>query len=355
MTREPILFRVEGTRTEGWEALSRCLVLSAAMQRRRRPCHFLSHLEPMTLAAQVKRGDNSWIGADHPVGSPEDFEQVAKEVRRLRPIAVIVDSPHCTPEYLAELTALGPLVACMDQAAEYRFPSQLVIHPALNKAARDYEVCPGAQVLAGPRYALLRPGIRRVRLVRGQEPQLPLRIVVGFGDDPHNWTKRIVELLLKVPEAERIDILARAVHPKYPEWARLAEEHKGRVSLSSETADQAKRISRCHFAICEGNNWAMEMACVGVPLLTIVQEEVYWQTAQRLEEEGAANLLGWHDAVNDKTVRMAVENLISDQAERRQMARRGRAFLDGRGPDRLVNALEIMVYPFRRQEAREAA
>jgi UDP-2,4-diacetamido-2,4,6-trideoxy-beta-L-altropyranose hydrolase len=355
MTREPILFRVDGTRAAGWEALARCLVLAAAMQRRRRPCHFLSRLEPMTLAGQVKRGDNSWIPADHPVGSHDDFEQLAREVRRARPIAIIVDSPHCTPEYLAELTTLGPLVVSMDQEAQFRFPSQLVIHPALNNSAQDYEVCPGAQVLAGPRYALLRPGIRRVRLVRGQEPQPPLRIVVGFGDDPKNWTKRIVELLLKMPQAQRIDILARAVHPKYPEWAKLAEEHKGRVSLSCETVDQAKRISRCHFAFAEGNHWAMEMACVGVPLLLIVQDEVYWKTAQRLEEEGAANLLGWHEAVNDKTIRMAAENLMNDQAERRQMARCGRAFLDGRGPDRLVSALEIMTYPLRRQEAREAA
>lgn len=354
MTREPILFRVDGTRTTGWEALSRCGVFAAAMQRRRRNCHFLSHLEPSILAGQVKRGDNSWIPADHELGSHDDLEQMAREIRRLRPIAVVVDSPHSSPEYLAELTAMGPMVVSLDEAAEYRFPSQLVVHPGLAKSSADYDVCPGAQVLAGPRYAIIRPGVRRVRLVRGQEPQPPLRAVVGFGDDPHNWTARIVRLLLKLPELSRVDILARAVHPNFPEWAELAEEHKARVSISVETSDQAKRISRCHLAVGEANSWALEMACVGVPLVAIVQDQTYWRTAQRLEEEGAATFLGWHEDVDDKTVRMAVENLMSDQGERRQMARCGRNLLDGRGPDRLVNAFEIMAYPMRR-ELREVA
>lgn len=309
----------------------------------------------MTLAAQVKRGDNSWIPAEDELGSANDLEQTAREVRRVRPIAIVVDSPLATPEYLAELTTLGPLVVSIDLAADFRLPSQLVIHPSIHKSVADYDVCPGAQVLAGPRYTLLRPGIRRVRLVRGQEPQLPIRVVVGFGDDPKNLTKRVTQLLLKMNDVSRIDILARPMHAKFPEWAALAEEHKGRVTLSTETAEQAKRISRCHFALCEGNSWALEMACVGVPLLCIVQDETYWATAQHLEEQGAATLLGWHEATTDKTIRLAVENLINDQGERRQMARCGRAFLDGRGPDRLVNALEIMVYPLRRQELREAA
>src|SRR5438105_268393 len=101
MTREPVLFRVDGTRAAGWEALHRCVAFAYALQRRRRPCHFLSQLDPAPLAAVVRRGGNEWLDADAPAGAPEDLEELTQEVRRIRPAAIIVDSLNCGPDYLA--------------------------------------------------------------------------------------------------------------------------------------------------------------------------------------------------------------------------------------------------------------
>src|SRR5262249_60572839 len=93
MIRAPILFRVDAAPRLGWEHLSRCLTLAAAIQRRRRPAYFLSQLDPGSLALTIKRGGNDWLDADHPAGTPEDLEEVVQEVRRLRPAAVVVDAP----------------------------------------------------------------------------------------------------------------------------------------------------------------------------------------------------------------------------------------------------------------------
>ena len=92
---------------------------------------------------------------------------------------------------------------------------------------------------------------------------------------------------------------------------------------------------------------SLELACVGVPQLLIVQNEAHWPTAQRLEEEGAATCLGWHENVSPATVRQAVNDLLSDPHERQGMARCGRQLIDGRGPDRLVTALEVLLHPSR--------
>jgi spore coat polysaccharide biosynthesis predicted glycosyltransferase SpsG len=356
MTREPVFFRVDGTRTGGWESLSRCLSLAYALQRRRRPCHFLSQLEPATvLAPAVRRGGNEWLDADAPAGSPEDLEEITQEIRRIRPAAVVIDAPGCGPDYLAELITLGPLVVSMDTAAAFRFPSHLVINPTLGLQVSDYEVCPGTQILMGKRYPLVRPEIRRVRPARAQEPPEPHRVLVGFGDDPNDQTSRVVQLLLEMSKVRHIDILARLCHPELPAWRALAEAHKERVTLSTETTEFAARISRCHLAICDGNSWSLELACVGVPMILMVQNDVCWQTAQRLEEEGAATCLGWYNQTADAAIRQAVQNLLSDPLERRGMARCGRAFIDGRGPDRLVTALEVMLHPSRQIDLSEAA
>jgi spore coat polysaccharide biosynthesis predicted glycosyltransferase SpsG len=355
MTREPVLFRVDGTRATGWESLARCISFAYALQRRRRPCHFLSQLEPQIIAGTLKRGGNDWLDADAPAGSHEDLEEITQEIRRIRPAAVVVDSPNIGPDYLAEILALGPLVVSMDSSASYRFPSQLVINPTLNTAIADYEVCPGTQVLNGQRYAIVRPEVRRVRPVRAQEPPEPYRCILALADDPNNWTTRLARVLLEQPKLGKIEILARPYHPLLPEWQALADEHKGKIHVALEPAEVSVRVSRSHFAICEGNAWALEFACVGMPALVIVQNESYWPTAQRLEEEGAATCLGWHEAINDTTVRQAVENLIEDPGERRLMARCGRSLIDGRGPDRIITALEVMLHPSRQIDLSEAA
>ncbi len=77
----------------------------------------------------------------------------------------------------------------------------------------------------------------------------------------------------------------------------------------------------------------------------VVQSELHWPTAQRLEDEGAAICLGRRENVTPAAIRQAVQNLLMDPVERQAMARCGRQLIDGRGPDRLVTALEVMLHP----------
>src|SRR3974390_3115340 len=131
MNRAPILFRVDAGPRAGYESLARCSIYAAALQRRRRPTYFLSQLEPASLALQIKRVGNEWLEADAPVGSDEDLAETIQEIRRLRPAAVIVDSPGAGTEYLQQIQSTGVLVVSMDHAATIRFPSEVLINPLL--------------------------------------------------------------------------------------------------------------------------------------------------------------------------------------------------------------------------------
>ena len=82
-TRGPILFRCDGTPERGWEPFYQCLSLAAALQRRRRGTHFLSYLDPLSLATVVNRGNNDWIPAEQQVGGPGDLEATAHTIAQL--------------------------------------------------------------------------------------------------------------------------------------------------------------------------------------------------------------------------------------------------------------------------------
>ncbi len=356
MNRDPILFRVDGTTRGGWERLARCLTLAAALQRRRRPTYFLSQLEPASMALAIKRAGNDWLEADSLAGSREDLTETVQEIRRLRPAAVVVDAPEVGEDYLATLHAIGILVVSLDHLASIRFPSRLVINPLLGPGRDAYTFLPGTQLLLGARYALVRSEIRRVRPLRAQEPPQPFRALVALGDDdPNLQTVELARRLLNIPKLERVDMIVRPQHPRLPSLQELASAASERLTVATEPADVTGRISRCHFALSGGGGWSLELACVGVPQLLIVQSEGHWPTAQRLEEEGAATCLGWYESVSAQTIRMAIQNLLGDPLERQAMARCGRQLIDGRGPDRLVTALEVLLHPSRSVALSQAA
>jgi spore coat polysaccharide biosynthesis predicted glycosyltransferase SpsG len=368
MNRDPILLRVDASAQKGYERLVRCSVLAAAIQRRRRPCHFLSQLEPNSLAMGIKRAGNDWVAMTHPAGSPEDLAQVMQEVRRLRPAAVVVDDADVGQEYLDELARAGVLLVSLDHLGTVKLPSHLVINPLLGPSREGFEFADHTQLLLGRRYTLVRPEIRRNRAVRSQEPP-PLavpngkvgsgtfRVLLGLGeDDPNGQTMELTKLLLNTPKIGRVDVVVRREHPDLDALQSLAEANPDRLEVALEPAEIAARVTRCHFALTAGGGWSLELACVGVPQLLIVQTEAHWPNAQRLEEEGCASCLGWHENVSAQTVRLAIQNLLIDPLERQAMARCGRKLIDGRGPDRLVNALEILLSPARQAETvREAA
>jgi spore coat polysaccharide biosynthesis predicted glycosyltransferase SpsG len=324
----------------------RCLVFAAALQRRRRPAFFLSQLEPSTLAASVKRGGNEWIPATHPAGKPEDLEELLREVERINPQAVVVDSPDAGEDYLRSLRETGVAVVSLDSLAATAFSSHLVVNPLLGPGRESYEFRRGTQLLLGARYALVRPEIRRQRPIRAQEPAQPFRALVALGDDDlHHHAGEMAKFLLNCPRVGRVDVVVRSYHPDLEALKALSESNVERMEVVSEPAEVPLRVSRSHFAVTAGNNWSLELACVGVPQLIEVQSEAHWPTAQLLEEAGAASCLGWHATVSAATIRQAVSTLLSDPLERLAMARAGRRLIDGRGPDRLVTALELILQP----------
>lgn len=365
MNRDPILIRVDATNRGGYERFARCLTLAAALQRRRRPTYFLSQLDPAVLAFQIKRGGNDWIAADHPAGSAEDQSQVLQQVAKLQPAAVIVDEADASRDYLSRINAAASLLVSIDHTANIRFPSRLIVNPLLSPNREGYEFASGTQLLLNERYALVRPEIRRLRPGRSQEPAPippvngkpvpnPFRSLVALGeDDPHRRTMEYAKLMLAAPRVGKVDIIVRREHPELEAMQALALANPERLEIALEPAEVAARIVRAHFALTSGSGWSNELACVGLPQLIIVQNEAHWPNAQRLEEEGNATCLGWHENVSAQTIRLAVQNLIADPLERQGMARCGRQLIDGRGPDRVVNALELMIKP--RQKKQKAA
>lgn len=351
-TRGPILFRCDGTLEHGWEPLYQCLSLAAALQRRRRGTHFFSYLDPLSLATTINRGNNDWAPAERKIGDDGDIEATVAHVRKLNAAAVVVAGQSYTADYLRELKKTGALVMCFDSTAEMKFPADLVVNPMLYPTRKAYQVELGGQLLLGYRYTLCRGLFRRQRTIRAVEPPMPFRALVAMGDDDlagESITR--TEQLLRMEKVSKVTIAARTHHPRYDDMLVLADDSGGKVEVVTEPKELMTRLVRVHFALTAGDTWSPELCVVGVPQLILAQTPRHAGNGKKLDEEGVATFLGNASEVTFEQLTEAVDLLHDDAMERKTMTRAARNTFDGRGPDRIVNGMEIMLHSPHRKRA----
>ena len=351
--RGPILFRCDGTAEHGWEPLYQCLSLAAALQRRRRGTHFFSYLDPLSLATVINRGNNDWAPAEQQIGTDGDLDATVAQVRKHNAAAVVVAGQSVTADYLRELKKTGALVMCFDSAAEMKFPADLVVNPLLAPTRKAFRVEPGCQLLLGHRYALCRGIFRRQRTIRAVEPPAPFRGLVAMGDDDlAGEAVTRTQQLMQMEKVTKITVTARTHHPRYDDLLALADGSDGRVEVVTETKELMTRLVRVHFALTSGDGWSPELCVVGVPQLILSQTKRHAGNGKKLDEDGVATYLGNAADVTFDQLKEAVEVLLDDPMERKTMTRCARNTFDGRGPDRIVNGLEIMLHsPARKRTA----
>lgn len=350
-TRGPILFRCDGTPEQGWEPLYQCLSLAAALQRRRRGTQFFSYLEPLSLATSINRANNDWSPAEFPLGTPGDLEATLAQVRKQNPAAIVVAGEGMTEDYLAALRETGALVVAFDSTARISFPCDVVVNPFLAPGKKPYRVGPGCQRLLGQRFALCRGVFRRQRTIRAVEPPQPYRALVAMGDDDRTGDALLRTLqLLESGSVAKVSIATRTHHPRYDDMLDLADNSGGKVEVVTEAKELMTRLVRVHFALTSGDMWSPELSVVGIPQLILSQTTRHAMNAKRMDEEGVATFLGDTADVTPAMLNESVASLLDDPMERKGMTRCARNMFDGRGPDRIVNGMEILLHaPARRQ------
>jgi len=351
-TRGPILFRCDGTPERGWEPFYQCLSVAAALQRRRRGTYFLSYLDPLSLATVINRGNNDWVPAARPLGDPGDLEQTLAQVRKMNAAAVVVAGEGMTADYLGALRKTGTLVIALDSSAGTTFDADVVVNPLLAPGRKAYRHGHGTQLLLGHKFALCRGIFRRQRTIRATEPLPPFRALVAFGDDDlagQSLTR--TRQLLEMPKVAKVSVAVRTHHPQYDELKELAAESGGRVEIVTEVKELMTRLVRVHFALTSGDGWGLELCVVGIPQLVLSQTKRHAMSAKRMDDEGVATFLGDAADVTEAQLAEAVDQLLDDPMERKGMTRCARNLIDGRGPDRIVNGMEIILHAPTRKRA----
>ena len=193
--------------------------------------------------------------------------------------------------------------------------------------------------LIGPRYALLRPSFRRAR-VRGGSGEDEGRVLLLCGyTDVRNLTERLFDAIDSAPGVRAVDVVLGAANMHRESVQRRLHRAAVPSRLQIDPSPLETLMIGASLAVTAAGSTCWELACLGVPMVTVVAAPNQASVARTLMVAGAGGSVGGVDDTLDRRLREQVIGLLADGARRRRMAARGRSLVDGFGAVRVARAI----------------
>lgn len=369
---ERVAFRVDASVKIGIGHVMRCLTLADALSLRAIECHFICRGTPQSLTALIADkghcvhelpiatrilvqntgstapeeqppllAHSEWLG----VSQQQDASESAAILRELQPDWLIVDHYALDTRWEQAVRPLCGKLMAIDDLADRSHYCDLLLDQNLGRQAADYSawVSPHCEVLAGSKYALLRPDFAQLRgysIERRKTNQLRQLLISMGGVDKDNATGLVLDILKNcaLPYDCRICVVMGATAP----WLARVQTQSALMPVPTEVlvniSDMAQRMADSDLAIGAAGGSSWERCCMGLPTLTVVIAENQWPGARALANAGAGELLGNLEDIVDR-LPVALANLQQD-SRLAQMIEAAVGITDGCGTRYVVGRLE---------------
>lgn len=284
------------------------------------------------------------------VAAPADSAGFAEFCRERGYDAVVIDGYEIARDTGAALRAAGIAVLSvhdgpwgLGQQADVYLDQNLGA-PALEPGSPGGSVPADAVILTGARYTCFRDTVVRRRPDAPRPAHEPLRVLAFFGGtDVFEAAPVLVPLIL----AAGVPVLVHAVAAREDlaqTLTALPVPPGSRVHVHGLVADLPGLAVECDLAVSAAGTSTWEMLCLGVPAALVAVTENQLVGYDEVIGAGLAAPVGLLDTLRDdeaaRTRAVAeLRRVLTDDAHRAALSARGMEFFDGRGRERVADAL----------------
>lgn len=339
-----LLIRADAGPQIGIGHLMRCLALAQQWLVSGGEAIFLSHCEGPALRQLIESAGISFLPVAQPYPDTADSQTMLSALERIAPDWVVLDGYQFDTAYQRDIRRAGARLLVVDDMAHLPFYyADLLLNQNINADQLTYHIESDATLLAGSRYALLRPEFLAWRNWKREIPKKACKLLVAMGgSDRDNVTLKVIEALLQLKDpsiAVRI-----VVGPANPHLQVLRDTIGGSTGLQLLTSvtDMPTLMAWADLAISAGGSTCWELAFMGLPSLVVVLADNQRGIAETLEASGIAANLGEAMPLSASEIGHAITGLINSRAKRTEMSELGRQLIDGRGAERAVAAITLL-------------
>jgi UDP-2,4-diacetamido-2,4,6-trideoxy-beta-L-altropyranose hydrolase len=344
--RSRLIVRADGSHAVGAGHLMRCLALTHAWRDRGGAVTFVTYCESDALVARLGDASDELVRLPAPHPSNADRARLLELAAHHPGATVALDGYGFDVAYHRPLRAAGHrLLLLDDHAHQPRYEADWILNqntiatPALY-AAR----APGAALLLGPAFALLRSEFVRHRGWTRPPLTRVRRILVTLGgSDPDNVTLAVLRgLAAAVPADAQVRVIAGHSNAHGDSLRAFASAQPFDCTILTGVDDMPAELMAADVAVSAAGTTTWELAFLQLPALIVTTADNQGTNAAAMEQRGATRDLGRPDAGLAARVARELRALVADTAALNAMARAGRTVIDGQGAGRVVDALRAL-------------
>ncbi|MEO1055820.1 MAG: hypothetical protein AAFY28_02790 [Actinomycetota bacterium] len=267
-----------------------------------------------------------------------DRAGVASNRTSSRTPALLVVDGYGLGDEVRQATSHGTPTLLIDDNRELPADlATLVLNPNPHAAVEMYGDLDVSRLLLGTRYALVREDVVAVgpRSVDVDGTvEVPTVVAIG-GTDPLGLTLPTVRHVL----AAGGRAIVSAAGPVADVNALAADP-----SVTVDPGDLVEAYRRADLAVVGGGGTMWEVACLGIPAIAAIVADNQAGGATTAGELGLVVPVDVRADDGVDRLSAAIAALMADTARRREMHQRGPQVIDGRGPSRVVDAVERLLF-----------
>lgn len=274
-----------------------------------------------------------------------DWTQMEKETEKLisllqveSPRILLIDSYYVTEEYFNLISQFVTL-AYFDDINSKKWNIDFLINYNIFGNVLDYSLYRGTKtkLLLGPEYAPLRNEFRNM-------PAHPISneitdvLVSAGGADPERICEKLIKEVCPCWQNVRFHVVVGALNPRIDYIKALSGNN---IILHINEKKMSELMKMCDVAIAAAGTTLYELCATGIPAITYILADNQIIAAEQFSMQGIMLNAGDCRGDNLFTDRLGylLRELAGSQGEREKYSEKMQKLVDGRGADRIAEAL----------------
>lgn len=338
-----LLIRADAGIVLGTGHVMRCLALAQAWHDAGGRVCFAMAESTAAVRARVAAESCDVADISAKAGTHADALQFTELANRCQCEWAAVDGYCFDQHYQQALKEHGLKLLFLDDYGHAKqYSADLVLNQNVSARKALYEHrSPQTRLLLGPRYCLLRREFAAWRSWKREIPAFGRRVLVTMGgSDPENFTAWAVDALSKVEvEGLEVIVVVGGSNPHAQTVERLAADSGKKITVRRDASNIAELMAWADVALSSAGTTCWELCQMGVPSLLVDVAANQTALATEMGRRGCAVHIGEPQGIRSAEIAIQVEALLKDEGRRTRFSIRCRELVDGRGAQRVVQAM----------------
>ena len=270
---------------------------------------------------------------------------------------ILVDSYYVTEKYLAALKKRITTIY-MDDIYAFSYPVDMLINYNIYGEEMGYEkdaAFADTKLLLGANYVPLREEFSagagyvqsRKELSLGAANVTPAAeggiLITTGGSDSFNLAGQLLMEAMKYDalKEKEYHVVSGSLNPHIGELQALAKKHEN-IHIHCNVTNMAELMAESEVALSAGGSTLYELCAMGVPVIAFSFAENQERLVQTFVKRGIAQYGGNYRTDGNKMIQNTIaglQKLCGDEAHKTEYRRKALQLVDGRGAERIAEAL----------------